>query len=100
MGATPTEMGATPTEMGVTPPGVNNNHPIHAPTSLGPPWGAQGPMGPRCAVGVREALSTLVFGLAPVHARTHALQKCGAACSTLVLLVILGVVQMMVESRM
>ena len=72
------KMGATPTEMGVTPPGVNKNHPIHAPTSLGGPggpwggpggpWGpmgALGPMGPwapwaRCAAGMREAQFTLV----------------------------------------
>ena len=75
------KMGATPTEMGVTPPGVNKNHPIHAPTSLGAlgapggalggpggPWGpmgALGPMGPwapwaRCAAGMREAQFTLV----------------------------------------
>ena len=45
MGATPTEMGATPTEMGVTPPGVNKNHPIHAPTSLGGPGGPLGAPG-------------------------------------------------------
>ena len=38
-------MGATPTEMGVTPPGVNKNHPIHAPTSLGGPGGPWGALG-------------------------------------------------------
>ena len=46
------KMGATPTEMGVTPPGVNKNHPIHAPTSLGGPGGPRGaPGGPRGALG-------------------------------------------------
>ena len=41
------KMGATPTEMGGRPAGVNKNHPIHAPTSLGGPGGPWGALGGR-----------------------------------------------------